>query len=230
MLNIKKNVNLVKYLNCSVNYVIIIFPYFSDIERCDVSQHYVEYQSMDEYTTRGSHGNRQKEYSIEQRSTEINSIRTTSLKQIAVKERQGTKRSDGQSRSSNDSRGRSNAQTKGPKPNHEAKQSNKGRSTSLPRERDQLTYENSKYDSSQRKQPKQLALKAKDDTSAGLVNDISKSTTGKKPNASRNRHRSDGDVQSKVSRSKSTDYSYQKSKYVYSSNDYSPISSDESHR
>lgn len=183
---------------------------------------------MDEYTTRGSHDNRQREYSIEQRSTEINSIRTTSLKQIAVKERQGTKRSDGQSRTSNDNRGRSNAQSKGPKPNQEAKQSIKGRSTSLPRERDQLKYENTKSDSSQRKQPKQLALKAKDDTSAGIVNDISKSTTGKKPNASRNRHRSDGDVQSKVSRSKSTDYSYQKSKYVYSTNDYSPISSDES--
>nr|XP_022293337.1 uncharacterized protein LOC111103965 isoform X4 [Crassostrea virginica]XP_022293338.1 uncharacterized protein LOC111103965 isoform X4 [Crassostrea virginica] len=184
---------------------------------------------MDEYTTKGSHGNRQREYNFEQRSIEINNIRSTSLKHITVKEGHGTKRTDSQARPSSDPRGRSNANSKPAKSNYDAKQTHKGRSTSLPRERDRVKSEQPKAENGGRKQPKQLSLPPKNEASARTVNETERSTAGKKPAPARNRQRkSDSDAQSRVARSKSSDFSYQKSKHLYSANEYSPISSDES--
>lgn len=190
---------------------------------------------MEEHTTRSSHGNRQKEYNFEQRSIEINNIRSTNLKQITVKDRNSAKRKDSQLRVSNEGRGRSHEHNVPSENRYETKhslQNHKGRSTSLPRERDRLKQENSKSaptdENYQRKTPKQLPFKTYDDTTIGNVNENSRTSTGKKQATPRNRHRSDGDVHSKFSRSKSTDLPYQKSKRSLSINEYSPISSDES--
>ncbi|XP_061176577.1 uncharacterized protein LOC133185410 isoform X1 [Saccostrea echinata] len=210
-----------------------IFPFVvEDVQRRDISRHYVEYKSMDEYTTRSIHGNRQREYNFEQRSIEINNIRSTNQRQIAVKERHSTKKAE--SRAGIESRGKSNEYKVASGPKYEEKQNfqnHKGRSTSLPRERDKLKYENSKSLSreeiSGRKTPKQLHVKTKDDVSPRNVNESTRISSGKRSTSSRNRHRSEGDAQSKFTRSKS-DLSYQKSKQSHSTSEYSPISSDES--